>query len=386
MSGATTEAVLRDWRFGQTQAERLVAGLLQLDGFKEVDPQHPLGGPDGLKDVLCTKAGVRWVAAAYFPPTRVTFAAITKKFDKDVQGVAANGAIGFAFFVNQRVSDTERKQLRQRSPAQRNEIFHLERMVHLLNSSKGFGLRLEHLRIPMTPEEQWSHRSETTADILQRLDQVERSSHRRFGFVHKALDRLEVRTRAIAVDLGALPTTIGLRPRLKGVEEPPTATLTIGQLCWLHRIVTDRSGMPDAYRGRLRESDDVWIGAKDVPNVADNVVPVLAARITLELSQLLEWWHATHSDHRGASKNKVAHALADFHHRFFLIHPFFDGNGRVARLLLDQAARELLGRGVSHELTAPPADYYSALAHADRGDLEPLRQRILEALEEPSAP
>lgn len=44
MAGSATKGMLRDWRLGHTQAERLVAGLLHLEGYRDVDPQHPLGG------------------------------------------------------------------------------------------------------------------------------------------------------------------------------------------------------------------------------------------------------------------------------------------------------------------------------------------------------
>ena len=37
---------------GPTQAERLVASVLHGEGYEAIDPQSPLGGPDGLKDVL----------------------------------------------------------------------------------------------------------------------------------------------------------------------------------------------------------------------------------------------------------------------------------------------------------------------------------------------
>ena len=50
-----TEYKLKLWREGQTNAERFAADLLLLDGFSSVSPQSPLGGPDGLKDVLCEK-------------------------------------------------------------------------------------------------------------------------------------------------------------------------------------------------------------------------------------------------------------------------------------------------------------------------------------------
>ena len=52
MSPPSTEGVLHDWRYGQTQAEQLCAALMHLEGFESVDPQHPLGGPDEAKDIL----------------------------------------------------------------------------------------------------------------------------------------------------------------------------------------------------------------------------------------------------------------------------------------------------------------------------------------------
>lgn len=87
MSSLTTESALRDWRYGNAQAERLCAAILHLESFQDVDPKHPLGGPDGLKDVRCSKDGKTWIAAAYFPPTHLTFSEIRIKFDHDFAGL-----------------------------------------------------------------------------------------------------------------------------------------------------------------------------------------------------------------------------------------------------------------------------------------------------------
>jgi hypothetical protein len=315
----------------------------------------------------------------------VSFSAIKKKFDEDVRGVVLNDATGFAFFVNQPVSDTERKKLKKASPAAMNEIFHLERMVHLLNSPKGLGLRLQHLGIPMAPEEQWAHWGEVNADIAKRLELGERHARDRAEALEGALDRLEVRTRLIEDGVRALPSTIALRPRLSGVREPPTASLTVDQLCWIHRIVTDGSGMPETQRGRLRDRDGLYIGSDPAPGARAKVIPLPAAKIRGALEALLDEWHARHYALQTAADDEIAHALADFHHRFFLIHPFLDGNGRVGRLLLDQAARELLGRGVRPDFTLPPSDYYDTLFSANDGDLSPLAGRVLAALEDATA-
>lgn len=169
MGGWTTETSLKDWRYGQVQAERLTAALLHLERFEDVDPQHPLGGPDGLKDVLCRRDELLWVAAAYFPTTVPTFSDIRHKFEHDVGGVAANCAGGFCFFLNQRVTVGERAALIALNPKVRTEIYHLERLVSLLDAPKGCGIRLEYLRIAMTEAEQWAFWSAMNADIVRRL-------------------------------------------------------------------------------------------------------------------------------------------------------------------------------------------------------------------------
>jgi hypothetical protein len=76
MSSASTEGTLRDWRYGNTQAERLCAALLHLESFEDVNPQHPLGGPDGLKDVRCNRNGKMWIAAAFGSLDEITSASI----------------------------------------------------------------------------------------------------------------------------------------------------------------------------------------------------------------------------------------------------------------------------------------------------------------------
>ncbi|MFA5855068.1 MAG: Fic family protein [Candidatus Gracilibacteria bacterium] len=76
--------------------------------------------------------------------------------------------------------------------------------------------------------------------------------------------------------------------------------------------------------------------------------------------------------------------LAWAHHRFLWIHPFFDYNGRIGRLLISM---------ILMNLNLPPAElhvetktgrtkYVDALAKADVGDFVPLEKIIHLALEE----
>jgi fido (protein-threonine AMPylation protein) len=83
----------------------------------------------------------------------------------------------------------------------------------------------------------------------------------------------------------------------------------------------------------------------------------------------------------GSQNLRKAQALAKFHHGFLQIHPFLDANGRIARLILDQAARELLGQSITADFTADPSVYFAALRAADAGDLAPLERRISVALQ-----
>ena len=58
---------LLEWDKGQAPSERLAALLLSNEGFKNVDPSHPLGGRDGLKDMMLSYNGSKWIGAVYFP-------------------------------------------------------------------------------------------------------------------------------------------------------------------------------------------------------------------------------------------------------------------------------------------------------------------------------
>ena len=193
----TTESALRDWRYGQTQAERLVAALLHLEGFEAVDPQHPLGGPDGLKDVLCRKDGLSWVAAAYFPTTSSTLGAIKSKFTGDFLGVGSNHAQAFAFFVNQPLTVGEREQLRALAGQTRTEVYHLERIRSLLDAPKGCGIRLEYLRIPMTEAEQWAFWSSMNQDVVRKLVDHEVRREAQMRSLDEKLNLILERTNAI---------------------------------------------------------------------------------------------------------------------------------------------------------------------------------------------
>jgi len=154
IEGGETWCRLSEWTRGQSASERLAAQILRVEGFSSIDPSHPLGGPDGLKDVICLRDEIRWVGAAYFPRGQQSFSETAGKFSHDLGGVTANEASGFAFVTNQELSLGEREQLRERVDDIEFELLHLERIASILDSPQCYGIRLEFLDIEMTKEEQ----------------------------------------------------------------------------------------------------------------------------------------------------------------------------------------------------------------------------------------
>lgn len=379
MGAAMTEGTLRDWRYGQVQAERLTGAVLHLEGYEDVDPQHPLGGPDGLKDALCRREGLLWVAAAYFPQTPVSFRDIQNKFNDDAVGVIKNNANGFLFFVNQRLTVGERSTLIGDLAIQNVEIYHLERLISVLNSPKGCGARLEFLRIPMTEAEQWSFWSTMNADIVRRLASNEARRGAEINNIDQKLELILKRTLAIEFNLNKTQSSLASRPAVEAIEFP-TASLSMSTLCWLHRLLTENSDLSEAVRGRFR-AVNVWIGEGEPSQSPHDYVPPPFTEVVARTKALLEWWRDLHPTLIKAEKTRVARQLANFHHQFLQVHPFLDTNGRVARIVLDQSARELLNQSVGPGFVSQPADYYAALKQADAGDLGPLTSRVLAALQ-----
>lgn len=99
--------------------------------------------------------------------------------------------------------------------------------------------------------------------------------------------------------------------------------------------------------------------------------------VPIKMHELMQWYNE-------ARHHKKIHpsVLAAFvHHRFVAIHPFDDGNGRLARILMNLI---LMKNGY------PPAiiklkertDYYAALNQADKNEYVPIIEFVAEAVSE----
>ncbi|WP_298914694.1 hypothetical protein [uncultured Nostoc sp.] len=162
---------LREWTKGQKPAERLASTLLQAEDYS-VDPSHPLGGKDGGKDLICFKDNLKLVGAVYFPRGQKTLQAIKKKFSCDLKGVEKNGANGLVFITNQELKLNERNILINLDTSIVIELYHLERLVLLLNAPKNYGTRLEYLSIKFTDEEYLALLSYRDEEHFKRLQEI----------------------------------------------------------------------------------------------------------------------------------------------------------------------------------------------------------------------
>jgi len=101
---------LREWTDGKTKSERLAAQILLLEGYS-VDPSHPLGGPDGGRDAICTRHGQRWIMAVFFPRGQLSFTKIFSKLKSDLGKAKQHTPVGVAFITNQELTLTNREKL-----------------------------------------------------------------------------------------------------------------------------------------------------------------------------------------------------------------------------------------------------------------------------------
>jgi fido (protein-threonine AMPylation protein) len=364
--------VLTSWQSGSEQAERLCNTLLHIEGFEAIDPQCPLGGRDGLKDLVCKKDGKKWVAACFFPPTKQTVKEVIEKFEHDLGGVIKNKANGIVFFTNQPLTPGERTKFLQKAKPHDAEVYHVERIRGILDSPKGYGARLEYLRIAMETEEQISFWSAFNSEVTEKLLRQED----RMGSIDKKLDLILARTTAIEMNLLSGPSSLSSAAAID--IDFPTANLTIGQLLWIHRLLTDHTNLPQVNRGQLR-SIQVWIGGTSIDNA--QFVPPAPTEIPELIKALLQQWQSEYLRSADLSDDKKIDALCSFHHRFLSIHPFVDANGRVARAILQQQARELLNKHLNAEFSDSSTEYYKALYEADQGNMAALRNLITACLE-----
>lgn len=145
-------------------------------------------------------------------------------------------------------------------------------------------------------------------------------------------------------------------------ERPPSATLEAGDLLEVHGHVLADIDAVNA--GRFRSGRVLIKGTRFVPpgnHRFDELIPTL-----LELTQ-----------DRG---RPPALQAAELHYNVVAVHPFYDGNGRTARLLMNY---HLLRHGFPHAVieVGERTEYLLALEEANEGRCERFAAFILRSVE-----
>ena len=222
---------LLNWTEAQKASERLAGHIVAAEGFRSIDPSHPLGGSDGLRDLICSGGGIRWVVAAYFPNGKRPFSEIKVKFEGDARGAIKNNVQGFVFVTNQDLKISERETLTESAPVDHVEIYHLERIARILDSPVNYGIRLEFLDIEMTKEEQLAFFGTVTSAFETITHAVGEWQKRINTEVNRALDKLgdasisaNIPTDELARFKGMLESIVGSSDSLvdrTGLVSPP---------------------------------------------------------------------------------------------------------------------------------------------------------------------
>lgn len=141
--------------------------------------------------------------------------------------------------------------------------------------------------------------------------------------------------------------------------------LRVKDILHLHFLVM--SGIADDYAGVIRAGRVRITGA--------NFIPPNPLKVPELLDELIEWVI------QNPQKLGIVELISVFHHRFVWIHPFFDGNGRTARLVMNLLLMQW-GFPPVIILKVDRMKYYRALNEANSYQYQKLFLLIFQGLEQ----
>lgn len=148
------------------------------------------------------------------------------------------------------------------------------------------------------------------------------------------------------------------------VKKGKRPTITENLICNLHKLVVQDT--EKEWAGRYRNSNVVIVGAKHIPPSAFKVRPLM--------QDLINW---------AKQNQKKLHTIelsALLHHKLAYIHPFFDGNGRTVRIVMNLLLMQK-GYPMAVVLRNDRKKYYQLLAQADEGNYKPFVRFIAQTVE-----
>ena len=224
----------------------------------------------------------------------------------------------------------------------------------LQNSGVGFGVfkhfceqEQEQLRVQLITEEAYKT-SKIEGEVLDR-DSLQASIRRHFGLTSdlRSIPPAEYGISAMMVDL------------FSGFDQ----SLSHSSLFDWHTLLMN--GRIDVLIGDYRkhlEPMQVVSGSIDEPKLHFQAPP--SSVIKKEMSEFIRWFNQSSMDLKPITRSGLAHLY------FVSIHPFEDGNGRMARALSEKALAQSLKRptliALADTIECSRKDYYRALADSNR--------------------
>lgn len=127
----------------------------------------------------------------------------------------------------------------------------------------------------------------------------------------------------------------------------------------------------------MQETDKEWAGVYRNANViisgADSIPPD-ALEVAHKMKQLIDWVKGNKSNLH------IIELAALLHHKLVFIHPFFDGNGRTSRIIMNLLLMQY-GFPLVIILKNDRKKYYNVLSQADKINYKPLVQFIAQSVE-----
>jgi len=147
------------------------------------------------------------------------------------------------------------------------------------------------------------------------------------------------------------------------------APLTEERLCGWHASLfpTGYSGMYRIKVGEWRGDQPMRVVSGPIGHETIHFEAPAAERMPAEIDHFLEWWNDGKDHLEGLLRAAIAHF------RFVTIHPFEDGNGRIARALTDMALSQddrqsIRYYSLSSQIMAERNAYYDVLERCQKGD------------------
>jgi Fic family protein len=145
--------------------------------------------------------------------------------------------------------------------------------------------------------------------------------------------------------------------------------LSVKRLCGWHAALfpTGYSGLHKIRAGKWRGDQPMQVVSGPLGREIVHFLAPPSESISSEINDFLKWFQESRGNMEGLLRAAIAHL------RFVTIHPFEDGNGRIARALTDMAVAQDDGQfiryySLSSQIMAQRKSYYDVLENCQKGN------------------